>query len=82
MTETMDIEKNVISLLKSHVGEGVEVTLDTNIIGDTKLDSVAVMDFVMELEDELDITIPLNRLADVKTVSDLLAAIKALRSDQ
>lgn len=77
MTDGRSIDDQVTTLLNAHVGDGVEVTMETKIVGDTKMDSVAVMDFVMELEDQLDITIPLNRLADVTTVEDLLAAVKA-----
>lgn len=72
------IDEQVITLLKSHAGAEAEISPATNIIADTKMDSVAVMDFVMELEDELDITIPLNRLADVTTVEELLSAVRDL----
>lgn len=81
MTNVQDSDAEVIALLKAHVGDGVEITPNTKIIGDTKMDSVAVMDFVLELEDHFDITIPLNRLADVTTVADLLDAVKTLRSE-
>ncbi|MEM9043641.1 MAG: acyl carrier protein [Pseudomonadota bacterium] len=82
MTQASTIDEQVIALLQVHAGDGVEISPDTNIIADTKMDSVAVMDFVMELEDHLDITIPLNRLADVVTVEDLLAAVRQLRGQQ
>ncbi len=82
MTELKDIDAEVIALLENHVGEGVDVTPTTRIVGDTKMDSVAVMDFVMELEDHLDITIPLNRLADVTTVEDLLVAVRPLAGER
>lgn len=81
MTTGTDIDTEVMNLLRGHVSEGVEITLQTKIVGDTKMDSVAVMDFVMELEDHLDITIPLNRLADVTTVEDLIVAVRPLASD-
>ena len=81
MSETGSIEEDVIGLLRAHIGEDVEILPETKIIGDTKMDSVAVMDFVLELEDHFDITIPLNRLADVTTVRDLLAAVRELRTE-
>ena len=51
---------------------------ETSIVADTGLDSVSVMDFVLELEDEFDINIPLDRIAEVKTVADLAAAVREL----
>lgn len=81
MSETTDFEADVLALLRAHIGDEVEITPETKIIGDTKMDSVAVMDFVLEIEDHFDITIPLNRLADVTTVKDLLEAVSALRNE-
>ncbi len=42
------------------------------------LDSIKVMDLLMELEDEFDISIPLNVLTDVHTPAELVQAIAAL----
>lgn len=39
------------------------------------------MDFVFELEDEFGITVPMDRIADVKTVRQLAAAIHGLISE-
>jgi acyl carrier protein len=44
------------------------------------LDSLAIMNFIMALEDEYDISIPLDRVAQVETVGDLEKAIEELRS--
>lgn len=48
---------------------------DTNLIEQLELDSMKVLDVVMEIEDELDVSIPLNTLVDVNTVSDLAQLI-------
>ena len=81
MTQSTDIRESVLTLLASHAGSDVELTDDTRIMADTKLDSVAVMDFVLDLEDHFDITIPLNRLAEITTVRELIAAVQKLSSD-
>ena len=44
---------------------------DTNIVRDLKLDSIAVMDFIMELETRFNTVVPLDAIADVQTVGDL-----------
>jgi acyl carrier protein len=45
------------------------------------MDSVAVMDFVLDLEEAFDITIPLDRLSDVRTVSDVARQIQEISAE-
>ena len=47
------------------------ITSETNIIRDLKLDSLAVMDFIMAIETKFDTIIPIESIADIKTVGDL-----------
>jgi len=56
-----------------------EVTATTDIGRDLGVDSLALMNIVMELEDVFELSIPLDRLADVETVGDLAALINELR---
>ena len=72
-----EIQTRVLGLLCKKVGAARAISLDSNVVEDTGLDSVSVMDFVMELEDEFDITIPLDQIAEVRTVGDLANAIQA-----
>ena len=51
-----------------------------NIVNDLGLDSIAVMNFCMALEDKFDISIPLHDMASVVTVDDLAKTIETLRS--
>ena len=44
---------------------------ETELTSGLGLDSVQVMNMVMELEDELDVSIPVNVLADVRTLGQL-----------
>jgi len=78
MERTEDIQGRVLELLGSKIGAGRPVTLDSSVVNDTGLDSVSVMDFVMELEDEFDVTIPLDQLAEVRTVRDLADTVVAV----
>ena len=55
------------------------VEADTDLIDDLEFDSVKVLEMCSELEDELDITIPVNRLADIRTAgqfAELLAELE------
>ena len=56
------------------------VTPETQIMRDLGLDSLAVMNFVMTLEERFDISIPMDRIAEVETVTDLSDTIHALRT--
>jgi acyl carrier protein len=47
---------------------------------DLDLDSVKVMELMMELEDHFDISIPLNALPDVNSVAELASEIAKLKS--
>lgn len=56
------------------------VTPQTEIMRDLGLDSLAVMNFVMTLEERFDLSIPIDKIADVVTVADLSDTIHALRT--
>ena len=73
-----DLEAEIIDLLMARVPGGVAVSADTRIAGGLGLDSVAILDFIMELEDRFDISIPLDRIAMVQTVAELSSAVAAL----
>lgn len=70
----------VLSMLGQRVTSNSELGPDTKILADTSFDSVSVMDFVLEIEDEFDVTIPLNRLAEVETIGQLAEAVTRLRN--
>jgi len=78
MEKSSAVEERVLDLLRKKLGPERKVDLDSSVGEDTGLDSVSVMDFVMELEDEFDIMIPLDQIAEVHTVGDLAAAVAAL----
>ena len=73
-----NIEAEIIALLASKVPAGVTVSAETHIVGGLGLDSVAILDFIMDIEDRFDISIPLDRVAEVQTIADLTRAIETL----
>jgi acyl carrier protein len=76
-----NIEAEIVEVLAARLPAGVQVSAQTQIARDLGLDSVAVMDFVMDIEDHFDISIPLDRIAEVETVADLSKAVEALLKD-
>jgi acyl carrier protein len=75
-----NIEAEVVRLLAHKVPGNINVTPDTPIVAGLGLDSVAILDLIMDLEDRFDISIPLDRVAEVQTVGELSQAIEALKS--
>lgn len=73
-----NIEAEIVEVLVGRLPAGVPVSAQTQIARDLGLDSVAIMDFVMDLEDRFDISIPLDRIAEVETVGDLSRAVEGL----
>ena len=80
MTKAADaILQDVIKLLSQFIKIDIEINESQHLMRDLELDSVMVMELLMELEDHFDISIPLNSLPDVNTVSDLAAEISKLK---
>jgi acyl carrier protein len=53
---------------------------DTVIAKDLTIDSLAIMDMVMELEDRFDVSIPMSVIAEIHTVDQLADTIRDLRA--
>lgn len=60
---------------------GVTIADGTDITADLTIDSVAVLDLVMELEDEFGVSLPMNELSEIRTVGDLVRAVQAQTGD-
>jgi acyl carrier protein len=74
MTDTVD---RICKLLEPFNTNGTVLSATTDISTDLNIDSVTVMDFVMEVEDHFDIEIPLNVLSETRTVADLAKVVEA-----
>ena len=60
---------------------GIEISADTDFNADLNVDSVAVMDFVLMVEDKYDISIPINLLSEVSTVGQFAQVVAKARAD-
>ncbi len=79
MVERPDTYAEVVELVQTTLQPSIAIRPETKIAVDLGLDSVAVMDFVMELEDRFDISIPLDRIAEIETIADLVTAVDELK---
>ena len=74
--EDVAVFEQVVNLLEPFRKADNVINRETDISQDLKLDSLAVMDLMMELEEKFDVMIPLNLVAEIRTVGDLAEAIR------
>ena len=72
----------ICSLLEPLNQKGVKMTRDTDIIADLEIDSVSLLDVVMDIEDNYDISIPVNIISEIKTIGELVDAIHTIKKAQ
>ena len=64
-----DVLRDTTKLITEHADDDVMVTEDSRFDSDLNFDSIQVMDLVADIEDHFDVTIPLNDLPQMQTVS-------------
>jgi acyl carrier protein len=81
MTES-DIIAEICTLLAPHNKNGITLSAATDIPAELNIDSVGVLDFIMDVEDKFDIEIPMNVVAETHTIGDLVAVVqKRIKKD-
>jgi len=75
-----DVQARIVAALQAVAGKDLQIVSETNIARDLGLDSLAIMNFIMRLEDEFDLSIPLERIPDIETVADLASTIRELKA--
>ena len=77
---TPSMRNEISPIFEQVLGRPVSITDDTDIVEDLGMDSLGVMNFVMAIEDFYDLSIPLDRVAQIQTVADLMRADEDLQS--
>lgn len=80
MTDRQMIYARIGELIEPFNKKGVAVAEDTTFADGLELDSLTVMDLVANIEDEWDITLPLNRLPELETVGQLADEVARLKA--
>jgi acyl carrier protein len=73
-----EILSSLCELLGTFVEQEQVLGEDTDLIDGLDLSSLKIMDMLMEVEDQYDVTVPLNKLPDVRTVGDLATMLHKL----
>ena len=80
VTLHVEVMHEICRQLAPYQAEEQPITGQTVIYNDLSIDSLAVMDIVMELEDRFDVAIPINVVAEIRTVDELADAILTLQA--
>ena len=78
MASYEEILEKVINELSALTATDANLTENSELVTELGLDSFKVLDLLMDIEDEFDISMPVNLLADVHTVKDLAERIHAV----
>ena len=73
--------RKVCELIAPFNENGVELAYDTRFGRDLEIDSVAVLDLIMEIEDSYNVSFPMNLISEVLTIGDLIEAIHRLKRE-
>ena len=71
MTSKTEIIEVVCKLLGPFNTEHKALSETTDIPAELNIDSVGVLDFIMEVEDHFDIEIPMNVVSEIRTIGEL-----------
>jgi acyl carrier protein len=74
----LPIQQTVIDVVKNVSRRPVEPTPSSDLVADLGFDSLQVMETIAELEGRLDISIPMDDLADTRTVAQIAARVSTL----
>ena len=81
MQSKEEILDQLFELIHPYSEQPIELSEETRIIDDVGLDSLKVMELVMQIEDRFDVSVPLNILPDVTTIGDLAKHLETLLQD-
>ena len=73
----MELAEKVKQLIADQLGKSVdEITDDKEVVKDLGADSLDVVEMLMGLEEEFNITVPEEDAVNIKTVGDIIALIQ------
>ncbi len=78
MTDRAQTDARVKTLIEPFNKKGVTIRDDTRFAQDLEWDSLTVLDFVANIEDEFDILITMNQQAEIETVGQLVDTVEKL----
>jgi acyl carrier protein len=78
MEKREDYAVRLTELVNQIAEEGTVVDVDSDLVDDVGLSSIEIMELVEQLEDAYDISFPLNDLAEIRTINDMVKELERL----
>ena len=78
MQSKEEILGQLFELIRPYSEQPIELSEQTRIIDDVGLNSMKVMELVMQIEDHFDVSIPLNILPEVNTIGEFAKHLEQL----
>ena len=78
MPDRDQIKAKTLALIEPYNKKGLNVDEATRFAQDLEWDSLTVLDFVANVEDEFDVIISMNMQAEIETVGQLIDALQKL----
>jgi len=82
MPDRQQTTARVLELIEPFNKKGAEITEATRFAQDLEWDSLTVLDFVANIEDEFDVIISMNMQAEIETVGQLIDALGRLQEQK
>lgn len=82
MLRPEDVVHEIVQQLSAGANVRGPITADSRIAEDLNMDSLAIMNFIMTLEDRYDIALPIDKLAKIRTIGGLAELVVELSNGQ
>lgn len=82
MPDRQEAYTKVVELIAPFNKKGVTITEASRFAQDLEWDSLTVLDFVANIEDEFDVIISMNMQAEIETVGQLVDALEQLTANK
>ncbi len=70
-----EVRARLLAVFREHAPDGAELTAKTTILGDLGLDSLGVMEVVVDVETVFALSMPEDGLVGLETIGDVEAAL-------
>lgn len=81
-TISPDVHSAIEQALATALPEIESIDWNAALTGDVGLDSVQIMNLVMEIEDHLDLSVPVDVLSEVQTLQQLAERLDQIKMEQ
>ena len=81
MQSKEEILDQLFELISPYSEQPIVLSEQTRIMDDVGLESMKVMELVMQIEDRFDVSVPLNILPDVNTIGEFAKHLEKLLQD-